>query len=92
MADRVHIVGYDASWPARFQQIAAELRGALGNTAIRIDHIGSTAIPGLDAKPVIDIQVSVKDFEPFDTIRLPLEKLGYVFRSANGWSPGPADA
>jgi len=50
---------------------------------LRIDHIGSTSIAGLAAKPIIDIQISVADFEPLDLYRLPLEKLGYVFRATN---------
>jgi GrpB-like predicted nucleotidyltransferase (UPF0157 family) len=59
------------------------LRAALGEVALRIDHIGSTAVPGLAAKPVIDVQVSVAAFEPLDSFRAPLERLGYVFRADN---------
>jgi GrpB-like predicted nucleotidyltransferase (UPF0157 family) len=59
------------------------LHDALGPVALRIDHIGSTSVPGLAAKPVIDIQISVADFEPLDAYRLPLERLGYIFRSDN---------
>ncbi|HEY7566879.1 MAG TPA: GrpB family protein, partial [Gemmatimonadaceae bacterium] len=59
------------------------MRTALGNRAIRIDHIGSTSVPGLAAKPIVDIQISVADFEPLDAFRLPLEGLGYVFRADN---------
>jgi len=59
------------------------MRSALGDVALRIDHIGSTAVPGLDAKPIIDIQISVADFDPLDAFRLPLEGIGYVFRSDN---------
>ena len=59
------------------------MRAALGDVALRIDHIGSTAVPGLDAKPIIDIQISVTDFEPLDAFRVPLQGIGYVFRSEN---------
>ena len=59
------------------------LREELGDVALRIDHIGSTSIVGLAAKPIIDIQVSVAAFEPLDRFRLPLERLGYVFRADN---------
>ena len=83
MPDPIVIVPYDPQWPELFQQAGTALRAALGNTARRIDHIGSTAIPGLDAKPVIDIQISVAAFEPLDAYRLPLESLGYVFRADN---------
>jgi GrpB-like predicted nucleotidyltransferase (UPF0157 family) len=72
MAYIVEIVPYDPTWPARFAQLGSELRAALGMTALRIDHIGSTAISGLAAKPIIDIQISVAAFEPLDAYRFPL--------------------
>ena len=62
---------------------AARLRAALGGAALRIDHIGSTAVPGLAAKPVLDVQISVAAFEPLAAFRAPLEGLGYVYRAAN---------
>ena len=62
----------------RFQRAAGELRRALGNIALRIDHIGSTAVPGLPAKPVIDIQVSVPSLEPSDPYDRPLQSLGFA--------------
>lgn len=83
MSSRVEVVPYDQAWPQRFRELATALRNALGDNASRIDHIGSTAIPGLDAKPIIDLQISVGDFDPRDAYRLPLERLGYVFRSDN---------
>src|SRR5260370_31281688 len=81
--DPVWIARYALTWPEQFQQFALPLRDALGPAALRIDHIGSTSVPGLAAKPVIDIQISVADFEPVDAYRLPLERLGYIFRSDN---------
>jgi GrpB-like predicted nucleotidyltransferase (UPF0157 family) len=83
MADTVMIAQYDPTWPERFLTQARAFREALGGTAQRIDHIGSTAIPGLAAKPIIDIQISVAAFEPLDAYRVPLEDLGYIFRAAN---------
>jgi GrpB-like predicted nucleotidyltransferase (UPF0157 family) len=53
------IVPYNPTWPGEFQHIAAHLRQCLGSLALRIDHIGSTSVPGLDAKDVIDLQISV---------------------------------
>jgi GrpB-like predicted nucleotidyltransferase (UPF0157 family) len=79
----VEIVAYDPSWPARFAELGRELRAGLGEVALRIDHIGSTAVPGLAAKPVIDIQISVADLEPLATYRQSLERLGYVYRADN---------
>jgi GrpB-like predicted nucleotidyltransferase (UPF0157 family) len=58
----VAIVPYDARWPGEFDRIAAELRTALAGHALRVDHIGSTSVPNLGAKDVIDIQVTVKEF------------------------------
>lgn len=56
---RIEVVDYQASWPGRFADVAAELRDVFGDLPDRIDHIGSTAVPGLAAKPVIDVQVSL---------------------------------
>jgi GrpB-like predicted nucleotidyltransferase (UPF0157 family) len=51
---------YSDRWPGQFAELAARLRSLLGDRAVRIDHIGSTAVPGLAAKPVIDVQVAVR--------------------------------
>ena len=77
------IVPYDPQWPALFSQLGAALRKALDRTALRIDHIGSTSVPGLDSKPIIDVQISVRSFDPLEAFRLPIESLGFVFRAEN---------
>lgn len=59
----VVIVDYKEGWPAEFRRIAERLREALGSVAIRIDHIGSTAVPRLRAKDVLDIQVTVESID-----------------------------
>ena len=83
MVEPVDIHDYDPSWKEEFRRIGEGLRGALGEVACRIDHIGSTSVEGLAAKPVIDIQISVRRLEPM-TLYLPqLEALGYVWRSDN---------
>ena len=79
----IHIADPDPGWPARFAGLAAPLRAALGAVALRIDHIGSTAVPGLAAKPVIDLQISVAALDPLDPFRDPLTGLGYVHRADN---------
>ena len=81
MADKIEIFSYDPAWPALFAQLGATLRQALGHVALRIDHIGSTSVPGLDAKPVIDVQIAVASLAPLDAFRVPLTQLGYVFRA-----------
>jgi GrpB-like predicted nucleotidyltransferase (UPF0157 family) len=79
----IRIVDHDPAWPARFAEIAGELRGALGAAALRIDHIGSTSVPGLAAKPIVDIQVSVERLEPVAPFRDRLTGLGLVYRDEN---------
>lgn len=83
MASPIEIVPYDPEWPRQFIRLAAPIRAALGATAVRIDHIGSTAVPRLAAKPIIDVQISVADFDPLDAFRVPLERVGYRFRAEN---------
>ncbi|WP_283194333.1 GrpB family protein [Rhizobium sp. AN80A] len=57
MPERVEIVPYDAEWPTHFREIAASLKTLLGDRVLDIHHIGSTSIPGVAAKPLIDIDV-----------------------------------
>jgi GrpB-like predicted nucleotidyltransferase (UPF0157 family) len=83
MADPIIVVPYDPSWPVQFAALGKRLRQALGSVALRIDHIGSTSVPGLDAKPIIDVQISVTAFEPIGAYRVPLEKVGFLWRSNN---------
>src|SRR5512146_20988 len=72
----IEIVPYQPSWPSEFQAIAGPLRPALGDLALRIDHIGSTAVPGLAAKDRIDIQVTVQELDP--AIEQALNAAGYT--------------
>ena len=76
--NRIEVVPYDPGWPAAFEQEALRLRTALGTLALRVDHNGSTSIPGLAAKPVIDIQVSVASLQPLAEYGDRLESIGYV--------------
>ena len=72
----VTIVPYQPSWPGEFQTIANGLRKALNNLALRIDHIGSTAVPGLDAKDRIDIQITVVSLN--SPVEKALNRIGYT--------------
>lgn len=81
--DPIVICEHDPRWKTEFAEIAARLRDGLGDAARRIDHIGSTSIPGLAAKPVIDVQVSVVSLEPMDTYLPSMESLGYRWRKDN---------
>jgi GrpB-like predicted nucleotidyltransferase (UPF0157 family) len=77
----IEIVAYDPAWPGLFAELGREFRAGLGDIARRIDHIGSTSVPGLGAKPVVDVQVSVAALEPLTAFKQPLERLGYVYRA-----------
>ncbi|MUM35750.1 dephospho-CoA kinase, partial [Mycolicibacterium sp. CBMA 361] len=71
------LVTYDATWPEQASRILARLKTACGHRAVRVDHIGSTAVPGLDAKDVIDIQVTVASLELADELTDLLQTAGY---------------
>src|SRR5689334_11000230 len=76
----ITIVDYDSSWPSKFQMHAGRIANALGEVALRIEHIGSTSVPGLAAKPIIDILVVVED-STIESAYLPhLEAAGYELR------------
>ncbi|HTO06304.1 MAG TPA: GrpB family protein [Myxococcota bacterium] len=77
MTDALEIVPYDPRWPAEFAAERARIAAALGALALRIDHNGSTSVPGLAAKPVIDIQVSVARLAPLEPFEVPLTGIGY---------------
>jgi GrpB-like predicted nucleotidyltransferase (UPF0157 family) len=83
MSDPITVVSYDPAWPEIFRQLGTQLRAALGGVALRIDQIGSTAVPGLAAKPSVDVQVSVERLEPVEPFRSPLEAAGFLYRAAN---------
>jgi dephospho-CoA kinase len=74
------LVPYDSSWPDQARRIAARLSTACGHRAVRIDHIGSTAVQGLDAKDVIDMQVTVASLDDADELAESLTSAGYVHR------------
>jgi GrpB-like predicted nucleotidyltransferase (UPF0157 family) len=78
MTDVLEIKPYDPRWVADFEQERARLAEAFGTLAVRIEHNGSTSVPGLSAKPVIDIQISVRRLRPIDLYEGRLAELGYV--------------
>lgn len=76
----VIIVPYQAGWPEEFRVMGTRLRAALGSLALRIDHIGSTSVPHLSAKDVIDIQVTVAQL-PSEQVLAALQEQGFRPRS-----------
>ena len=81
--DPVIVTSYDPGWKRQFEAIGRKIRESLGPVADRIDHIGSTSIPGMAAKPILDIQVSVRALEPAHRYASGLRRLGFVFRAQN---------
>ena len=75
---RVIVVPYDAAWKTEFEKIKAEIEDALGDLAIGIEHVGSTAVEGLSAKPCIDIDVVIRDASDLDATVAALARIGYV--------------
>jgi len=73
----VIVAPYQLQWVADFARIATRVRSLVGLAAIRIDHIGSTAVPGLGAKDVIDIQIAVLDLGRTDSLTNPLRAEGF---------------
>jgi GrpB-like predicted nucleotidyltransferase (UPF0157 family) len=76
---RVVLVDYDESWPDRYEQVAAKIRRALGEHAVLLAHVGSTSVPGLSAKPVIDVLLVVADSADEGAYRPALEGAGFDF-------------
>ncbi len=87
MTPSLRLVAYDPAWPARFAAEAARLRVALGAAAQRIEHVGSTAVPGLDGKPVLDIAIAVANDADADFCIAPMQTLGYAYRGPYGDDP-----
>ena len=77
VAKNVIVLPYDEQWKYAFVQIKDEIQKALGSLALRIEHVGSTSVQGLSAKPIIDIDVVIKDYSVFDAVVTALEGIGY---------------
>src|SRR3954453_762244 len=80
LSSRILIVDYDPDWPVRFRREATRIRAALDNRALRIEHIGSTAGPGLAAKPIVDILLVVADSADEQAYLPAMVDAGYVLR------------
>lgn len=80
----VEVMPYDESWRQNFEEICCELKTALGKLALRIEHVGSTSVKGLSAKPVIDIDVVIKDYTVFGEVIKALENHGYYYEGDLG--------
>ena len=75
---RVIVVPYDKKWKSSFEEIKKELEKAIGDLIVGIEHVGSTSVEGLSAKPCIDIDVIIRDYSIFDIVVNKLETIGYI--------------
>ena len=90
------VVDYDSAWPETFDQLARPVREALADLGVEVEHIGSTAVPGLAAKPIVDIDVVVPSAAAAPAAIERLRGLGYVYQGDKGvpgreaflWPPG----
>ena len=92
MNPSIEIIGYQSRWPPEFAEIGARLRAAFGPLALAIHHIGSTSVPGLAAKDVIDVQVTVAELDPLAPLQRAIEAAGYRMRLDIGGDHAPAGA
>jgi len=76
----IHLAEYDPAWPELFGREEARIRAALGDLALLVEHAGSTSVPGLAAKPIIDIVLAVPDSADEDAYVPAMETAGYVLR------------
>lgn len=76
----VYVVRSDPGWPVTFARVASALRSALPDSAVCIEHVGSTAVPGLPAKPILDIAVGVDPTADPDPVIRALTSLGFLYR------------
>ncbi|ONI86657.1 hypothetical protein ALI22I_23780 [Saccharothrix sp. ALI-22-I] len=77
---RVVLVDYDPAWPGLFEREAARIRAALGDVVVGLEHVGSTSVPGLAAKPIVDIVLTVADSADESSYLPALEAVGYVLQ------------
>ncbi|WP_445149403.1 GrpB family protein [Baekduia sp. Peel2402] len=78
----IRIVEYDRAWPALAERELRRIEEAVGDAVVRVEHVGSTAVPGLAAKPIVDLQLSVDAIEPQERYVVALVGLGYLFAPA----------
>jgi GrpB-like predicted nucleotidyltransferase (UPF0157 family) len=84
MSAPIVIVEYDPAWPQLFQTLRHQVAGVLGDLVLRIEHVGSTAVPGLASKPIIDLDVVVRSVADSPAAIERLAALGYVHRGDRG--------
>jgi len=82
--NKINVVEYSEEWPFIFEELETVYKEFLGDLIIDIQHIGSTAVPGLAAKPTIDIDLVIENMEILNSVIIKLEKLGYEYQGDLG--------
>ena len=80
----VVVLPYNVQWKDDFEKIKSEIITAIGDLIIDVEHVGSTSVEGMSAKPCIDIDVIIKDYSAFDIIVSRLEMIGYIYEGNLG--------
>ena len=75
---KVVVLPYDETWKRAFETIKTEIESALGDWIVGIEHVGSTSVEGMSAKPCIDMDVIIRDYSVFDTVVAKLAAIGYT--------------
>ena len=86
LTKRVMVVPYDEAWESAFEEIKNEIKAVIGDMILDIEHVGSTSVKGLSAKPCIDMDVIIKDYSGFDEIVKRLGTIGYIHEGDLGIS------
>ena len=81
---QIQLAPYESGWQIFFLEERDRLQAQIGEYVLDIQHIGSTSIPGMPAKPILDIGIAVTDFEEAVRCVTPLENLGYTYKGENG--------
>ena len=76
--EKVTVLPYDKAWKSAFEAIKHELECVIGDLILGIEHVGSTSVEGMSAKPCIDIDVVIRDYSVFDAVVSQLESIGYI--------------
>jgi GrpB-like predicted nucleotidyltransferase (UPF0157 family) len=76
----IYLAPYDPAWPALFTRLKKQIQETLGDRMLRLEHVGSTSVPGLSAKPIIDMVMAVADSSDEASYVKPLEEKGYTLR------------
>ena len=82
------VVPYDSNWPVLFKEERRRILGAVGCIVAGVHHVGSTSIPGMPAKPILDIAVLLHEFEDGERCIAPLENIGYFHKGVDDDIPG----